>query len=333
MDLIGYRQLKWPGHDGLDENVPFQYLDGEYMKAEEYADYIFDPTGYVLRRYLPRIASAFEPFARLPNYPALYYTRILHYTRAFAAPALVQSLQTLARAGEEMDRMLGKAKAFADEMTALGFPLIESATALAPFDFFADYFRGSKGIMLDMYRRKELLLAAMEKAARLIPEPAIATAKRSRCNIVFIPLHWPGDGLMSPAQFQTFYWPPLRKVVMALIDAGLVPCMLWEGECTARLEHIADIPRGKCIYFFERTDVFKAKQVLGDIVCIRGNVPASMLTTGSPDAVRAYCRRLIEEVGRGGGLIVDGGIGIPDESKAENVQAMFAATREYGAYA
>jgi hypothetical protein len=40
----------------------------------------------------------FEPFARLPNYAALYYTRILHYTRTFSAPQLIQSLQTLARA-------------------------------------------------------------------------------------------------------------------------------------------------------------------------------------------------------------------------------------------
>jgi uroporphyrinogen-III decarboxylase len=333
MEMIGYRQLRWPGHDGLNPNVPFQYLDAEYMKADEYEDYIFDPTGFVLRKYLPRIASVFEPFARLPNYPALYYTRILHYTRAFNSPQLIQSFQILAKAGEEMHTMLSKAKSFADQMTEQGFPLIESATALAPFDFFADYFRGSKGIMLDMFRKKDLLLAAMEKAARLIPDPAIATAKRSRCNIVFIPLHWPGDGLMSPTQFKTFYWPTLRKVAMALIENGLVPCLLWEGDCTSRLEHIADIPRGKCIYFFERTDIFRAKEILGDIVCIRGNVPASMLTTGTPDDVRAYCRKLIEVVGKDGGLIVDGGIGIPDESRVENVRAMFKATRDFGAYA
>lgn len=332
MDIIGYRQLKWPGHEGLDPNVPFQYLDNEYMKADEYEDYLFDPTGFVLKKYLPRIASAFEAFARLPNYAALYYTRIIHYTRAFSRPDLMQSFQTLARAGEEMNIMLGKAKAFADEMAAAGFPLIESATALAPFDYFADYFRGSRGIMLDMFRKQDLLLAAMEKAARLIPEPAIATAKRSQCNIVFIPLHWPGDGLMSPAQFKTFYWPPLRKIVMALIDNGLVPCMLWEGNCTSRLEHITDIPPGKCIYFFERTDIFKAKEILGDVVCIRGNVPATMMTTGTPDDVRGYCKKLIDVVGRGGGLIIDGGIGIPDESKSENVRAMFDATREFGVY-
>lgn len=332
MEIMGYRQLKWPGHDGLDPDVPFQYLDREYMRAEEYDDYLFDPTGFVLRKYLPRIASAFEAFARLPNYPALYYTRIIHYTRAFSLPEMAQAFQTLARAGEQMNIMLGKAKAFADEMAVQGFPLIESATALAPFDFFADYFRGSKGIMLDMYRNRERLLAAMEKAARLIPEPAIATAKRSQCNIVFIPLHWPSDGFMSPEQFQTFYWPPLRKVIMALIENGLVPCLLWEGDCTSRLNTIKDIPPGRCIYFFERTDIFKAKEILGDVVCLRGNVPSAMMVTGAPEDVRQYCRKLIELAGRDGGFIMDGAIGIPDESKPENVRAMFDVTREYGVY-
>jgi hypothetical protein len=45
MERMGYKQMQWPGH-GTDENVSFQYLDREYMKAEEYEDYLFDPTGF-----------------------------------------------------------------------------------------------------------------------------------------------------------------------------------------------------------------------------------------------------------------------------------------------
>ena len=75
--------------------------------------------------------------------------------------------------------------------------------------------------------------------------------------------------------------------------------------------------------------MIRAKAILGDIVCLRGNVPASMLTTGSADEVDAFSRRLIETVGKGGGLILDCAIGIPDESKPENVRAMFAAARKY----
>ena len=56
------------------------------------------------------------------------------------------------------------------------------------------------------------------------------------------------------------------------------------------------------------------------------------MTTGQPEAVSDYCKKLIDIVGRDGGFIMDCGIGIPDESKPENVRAMFDATREYGVY-
>jgi uroporphyrinogen-III decarboxylase len=74
--------------------------------------------------------------------------------------------------------------------------------------------------------------------------------------------------------------------------------------------------------------MFKAKKILGDTVCIRGNVPASMLITGTPDEVREYCKKLFDVVGAGGGFILDGSVGIPDEAKDENVLAMFECAKE-----
>jgi uroporphyrinogen-III decarboxylase len=76
--------------------------------------------------------------------------------------------------------------------------------------------------------------------------------------------------------------------------------------------------------------MFRAKQVLGDVVCLRGNVPVSLLNVGTPDEVTAYCRRLIEGVGKSGGFILDAAIGIPDEAKPANVKAMYRSVQEYG---
>jgi uroporphyrinogen-III decarboxylase len=77
--------------------------------------------------------------------------------------------------------------------------------------------------------------------------------------------------------------------------------------------------------------MFKAKEVLGDTVCIRGNVPLSILITGTPDDVKAYCKKLIDVCGKGGGFIMDSATGL-DDAKAENVKTMFEFTREYGVY-
>jgi hypothetical protein len=72
MERIGYRQMQWPGH-GTGENVSYQYLDREYMKAEEYEDYLFDPTGFYLSKYLPRVADGFAGLERLVDLPGMYY--------------------------------------------------------------------------------------------------------------------------------------------------------------------------------------------------------------------------------------------------------------------
>ena len=92
------------------------------------------------------------------------------------------------------------------------------------------------------------------------------------------------------------------------------------------------MPKGKAVYWFEQTDIFKAKEILGDNICLRGNVPPSLLNVGSPDQVMEYCKKLIQVAGKGGGLLIDGASGIPDEAKPENVRAIVDAIDKYGVY-
>ena len=329
-DSMGYKQQQWPGH-GVVDNVSYQYLDREYMKPEEYDDYLLDPTGYFLTKYLPRIGEAFEGLEGLPEFPALHYTRLMMASRQFASPGVVRAFAAMQRTGEQAQRLTDHTAAFAREMAGLGFPVAHGSVSISPYDFFGDYMRGSKGIMLDMYRRRDKLMAAMERVGIFIVRQAVSVARASGSKFVFIPCHWCFDSFMSLEQFKSVYWPPFRKVLLDIIDAGLVPVPLWEGDCGSRLEIIADIPKGKAIYWFERTDLVRAKEVLGDVVCLRGNVPSSLLTTGTPEQVDAYCRMLIEKVGKGGGFILDGAIGIPDESRPENVRAMYQSVRRYNA--
>jgi uroporphyrinogen-III decarboxylase len=217
-------------------------------------------------------------------------------------------------------------------MKALGFPSQIGGVAYAPYDYIGDFLRGTRGIMLDMYRVPDKLLEAMEKLIPFILHGAIAPARKTGIPFIFMPLHKGLDGFMSLDQFKTFFWPSLKRVILNLIEEGFIPVVLWEGDCTSRLETIKDIPKGKAVYWFERTDIFKAKKILGDTVCIRGNVPATLLCVGRPEEVETYCKKLIDEVGKGGGFILDGAIGVPDEAKPENVRAMANTTKEYGVY-
>ncbi len=180
--------------------------------------------------------------------------------------------------------------------------------------------------------QSEKLIEAMEKVLPTIIEQAVTIVEKTGNPVVLIPLHKGSTEFMSIEQFKTFYWPTLRKLMLGLIDKGAIPCPFFEGDYTSRLEIIGDIPKGKAIYRFGTTDIFKAKEVLGGHVCIRGNVPASLLCTGTTSEVEECCKKLIDFVGKNGGFIMDGSAGIPDQSRIENVRAMADFTKQYGVY-
>ncbi len=332
LDILDIKQIRLPGH-GVPANHSMQFVEAEYMKAEEYDAFLGDPSDYLIRTYLPRLCGLFESFKKFPpiSLIALGYGAVT-LTASLARREMTVAVEALLRAGTEARKWRSKLDALNEELIAMGFPLASHAVAQAPFDVIGDFLRGTRGVMVDMYRNPDKLILACEKILPILLQSAVLGAKSSRNNTVFIPLHKGADGLMSLPQFKTFYWPTLRKLIVGLIAEGLTPWLLIEADYTSRLEIISDIPRAKAIYRFVRTDIFKAKEMLGDRVCIRGNVPASLLCTGTPQEVKDYCKKLIDVVGKGGGFIMDAGTEVPDEARIENVKAMADFTREYGVY-
>jgi uroporphyrinogen-III decarboxylase len=276
------------------------------------------------------VASAFEGFEQLPMFPGLHYFRLVAGMRAFGKPEVQASLQKLMAAGEEIERFVQRHLSYVQRMAAHGYPMINGSTSAAPYDLIADYFRGATGMMTDLYRRKDKVHALLDKAATFLLKQTIVTARATGNPVVFIPIHWAPDAFMSEKQFREFWWPSFRQMMIGMIDAGLIPMPLWESDCTKRLEIIKDIPAGKCIYWFERNDMVKAFEVLGDVVALRGNLSPSLMTTGQPHDVDAAVKHLVDNVwNKGGNLILDTAFGIPDETPVENVRAMFTAARKY----
>ncbi len=71
------------------------------------------------------------------------------------------------------------------------------------------------------------------------------------------------------------------------------------------------------------TNIYKIKEVLGDHMCIKGDVAATMMSLGTPDDVYNYCTKIIRDMGPG--LILSTGCSAPPDAKVENVKAMVAA--------
>ncbi len=331
LEALACRQVQWPG-GGLAPNRPFQFVEAEYLLAEEYDHIIEDPSDFVVRRYLPRVFGKLEAFEQLPPLKTL----LLGYfgvpvASVLATPMFAAAFAAFSEAAHSALRHQEANAEFQQEMREAGFPCSSGAIILAPFDVVSDLLRGMRGTMLDMYRRPEKLVALMELVTPTLIEGAVAAARISGNPGVFFPLHRGSDGFLSREQFETFYWPGLKQALLALIEHDLTPCPFFEGDHTSRLEFYAGLPKGKILGLFDGTDPYRAKEALGGTMCISGMMPLSLLQVGTHEAVKEYAKKLIDVVGEGGGFVM-GPRSAMDEADPKLVKTWVDFTKQYGVY-
>jgi hypothetical protein len=330
MEILDGKLNLWPGHGLADHVSSYQFVEGEYMMADEYDAFIKDPHDYLLRTYLPRTVGAFGGFRRLrPR--TLSMTMPVFFSIQYGDPEVRAAYQAVLEAGLEAMKWLEAVGDVRRVALETGVPALSGGMSGAPFDFIGDSLRGTKGIMTDMYRRPGKILEAVERITPMFIEDAVNGASATGSPVVMMPLHKGTGGFMSQKQFDTFYWPSLRAVMLGLIDEGLVPMPFAEGDYIPRLDTIKDMPDGKVIWYFEGMDMGKAKKTLGANACIAGNLPVSVLCTGTPREVKEACRKLIETCAPGGGYILTAGASV-NEGSPDNFRAMMEAAKEYGIY-
>jgi len=331
-EAVDYQLYTWPGH-GQPKEASFQYREREWMTADEYDEFIDDPTDFLTRRYIPRICAGLSGFAKMGSAldPGLMAFGA-GYFASWADPELVASIEVALEAGRRAAAWYAQLGPALDNLLGLGFPFYFAVSTQAPFDYLGDELRGTKEILLDMYRRPEKVKKACERLTALMTRWVLNKSNPDTQPCVFWPLHKGAEGFLSVDQFKEFYWPSLRNTALALIDEGFIPVFFGEGAMGNRLEIIAgDLPKGRTVWILDRTDMAHAKGTLGRVAALQGNVPLSLLQLSTPEAVREYCRNLIEAAAPGGGFLLDSGA-VLHQCKAENVKAMVQAAHDFGVY-
>ena len=201
-----------------------------------------------------------------------------------------------------------------------------------PFDTFSlarDVVNFSKDLLRNGTKVRDASLALSRSHARINRYIAsLSGVPRVQCY-----LHRTSNSFLSPKQFEEIAFPSMEIIIHQLIDHGITPLLHCDGDWLYNLQILRRLPARKCILELDGlTDIFKAKEIIGDHMCLFGDVPAAMLATGSEAEVDEYCHRLIEEVGRGGGFILAGGCEIPSNAKPENLYTMIHSAEKYGYY-
>ena len=222
-----------------------------------------------------------------------------------------------------------------------GVPIMMGGRATIPFELIL-YYRGFAQIVRDIYRRPEALKSMCEwvleheiinalKQATVMGAGVVPGAEK-----IFYQAGVVGPPYVSPAVFEEFVWPTLKKGVDMIVGRGYKAHVHMDGDLTSVLhilKGLADgLPEGSVLLDFEKTDMRKAKEVLGDRICLHGNVPAALLCYGTMDEVTACCRKLIDDCAAGGGFILSTECETPWNARPENVRAMIEAADAFGRY-
>jgi uroporphyrinogen-III decarboxylase len=330
-DLLDYHGYHWPGHGLPDTATGYQYNEKEYMTADEYDLLIRNPSDFWMRTYLPRVLGIFEPLRQLQSLTDIWEAPSLYFM-PFMSPEFKDMLRRLEKTGDELAKWSKVIARITNEAAQAGVPSgIGGNLAKAPFDIIGDTLRGTKGIMTDIIERPGKLLEAIDAVTNITIDNLVSSLNKSGGLMAFFVLHKGADGFLSAKQFDTFYWPSLRKLMLALINEGIIPMLFAEGSYDTRIERCNEFKRGEVAWLFDNTDMAHAKKVLGDTCCISGNLPASLVATGTVEEVTDYCRRLIETCAPGGGYILAGGASV-HVGKAENLIAIMDTVKQYGVY-
>jgi uroporphyrinogen-III decarboxylase len=333
-DILGYKLYRWPGGN-LPDNLPFQFVEGEYMPASDYDELIRNPEGYALRRYYPRI---FENLKALAGFPSLFEpTEIVGIAKLLIPLVSPQFQELLARVAEAVKHVRAGIETAMENgrrnLGRFGAPSLTGGLSFAPFDLLADSMRGTHGALTDMHRRPDKLLAACDA---LVDASVLMGTSGGLPGgpFVGIPLHKGADAFMSEEQFAKFYWPSFKAQLEGIIEAGMIPLPFVEGSYNnGRLDIIAEsgLPPGRSVWMFDQTDLRAAKEKLSDIACIGGNVPSSLFATGTPQQMEDYCRELIDDVGSGGGFFLAPGA-VVDNARPENVHAFLNSGEKFAVH-
>ncbi|MBC7120899.1 MAG: uroporphyrinogen decarboxylase family protein [Candidatus Methanosuratus sp.] len=191
--------------------------------------------------------------------------------------------------------------------------------------------RGTERALLDMKKNpdalKELLDIATESC--IVYGEAVVEAG---ADLIWVSDPTSSGDMISKKAFEEFVYPFLRRQIKAFKRMGTKVFLHICGNVNDRLESMANTG-ADAISVDEKVDLAKAKTLIGNRVCIMGNIsPGVTLLQKTPQDVEQECKVAIEKAMEGGGFVLAPGCIIPAATPGENIAAMVNSVKKYGVY-
>jgi len=127
----------------------------------------------------------------------------------------------------------------------------------------------------------------------------------------------------NPAQMERWVLPNLRKWSEEIRRMEMFSILHSDGNLTRYLEAIDPVAG---------MEMGQAREIVGNRLCLCGNVDCGLLLTGRPEQVRQATRELLEMCQADGGFVLGASNAVQREVPMANYRAMIEAWKEFGQY-
>jgi hypothetical protein len=312
---IGLRYYGIPGID-VPANMGFQYREPSetdaFMKEDEYDALIDDPTGFLYNVWLPRVSTEIVG----PGEPNSYRNNV----------ALVKGAMAMWNYFVAFGTQNQRLKDESGTVSAI------AGIFKAPFDILADKLRGYIGLTMDMMTQPAKVLKACEALMPHLYNVALTSADPSRRVPIGYWMHRGCKPFVSAGQFESHYWPTVKPIIEELWKNSHQTLFYAEGDWKHHLQSFTELPAGSIVYHVDRGDVFEVNKVLGEKFCLSGGIPNFLLSHGKSEDLRAHLKKVLDEVAKDGGYIVDASAIMQNDTTAERLRELTDFVRDYGVY-
>jgi uroporphyrinogen decarboxylase len=142
---------------------------------------------------------------------------------------------------------------------------------------------------------------------------------------------------MSPRNYQNFVFPWLKRICSAAHKRNCKVILHSDGDLSEIFEDIINCGVDVLNPIESTTanpdyDIFKLNKKYGDKITFSGNLSPMLLAVGSASEIEENAKKLIRELGPGGGYIFGSGHSINPAISVENFEAMYNIKRKFGKY-
>ncbi|MDR1091899.1 MAG: hypothetical protein LBL79_12565 [Prevotella sp.] len=316
---------------------PYLRFNYKVYEAMGYVPYIFDDEKEVIQ-------ADDVPSMDADEYAAMFEKGTLKFyfenfiCRRFKLTDKETAIRAIAKATEaQQDYGVATRRIIKNLAETYGVPSLRSGVIMSyPIQGLFSMLRGLKGFSLDIRRRDQDVLKAMEvmdngaceRLCKSIENYEIKENEVFACSGTIN-----GHVLLNPDQFGRYVWPGLKRYIDATVKADKLGMIFMQGQIGHLIKYFAQIPKGHFLLVVEEDDIRKLRKELPNL-SFAGGFPVQVLGFGTEQECIDHAKRMIDEIGYDGRLMFSTNkmVAYRNDAKRNNLIAVNNFVREYGVY-